>query len=329
MLTKLHSAKINWLIITAMFLFLTIGTNTTVSAQSKFKKGDRVEADVNMSSSPENARWEKAVIVEIMEWNGKISGIFVRTDSGGEYTLGERNLRSLSDGGKKTTADPNPPTPETKTVPPKNTRETQTANGEFNSGDRVEVDSIMAAERVDSKWKKATVKAFDPQNKRYVVMLDDFNEMSVLIRPGKIWIRPLNDGSSTPVFDTCVFFKDYQKVSNSAAPSAELFKSVIFDWFNSINKYSDFGLEFVDFKMGRTFKNRALGSGRKEVDTAPIGATIYSLKTKIVKCEKDLNSTFRTQWTNEYSCYKNEFGEWTCKNAAPQNYKRTSFPNEH
>ena len=186
----------------------------------------------------------------------------------------------------------------------------------------------MASEAQDSKWVKATVKAVDLKNKRYLVLRDDLNEMSVLIRPGKVWIRPLNDGSRTPAYVSCRFYKNYQKVSNSALPSAELFKAVIFEWFNSINKYRDFGLEFVDFKMGGSFKNRTLGNVRKEVDPAPVGATIYSLKTKIVKCEKDIESTYRTEWINEYSCYKNQFGEWACKNAAQQNYKRDSFPNQ-
>jgi len=39
----------------------------------------------------------------------------------------------------------------------------------------------MAGDPMDSSWKKATVKTVDLKNRRYVVMLDDFNEMSVLI----------------------------------------------------------------------------------------------------------------------------------------------------
>lgn len=127
---------------------------------------------------------------------------------------------------------------------------------------------------------------------------------------------------------TCEFYKSYKKVSNNAPPSAELFKGVIFEWFESINKYRDFGLVFVDFKMGKSYKNSARGNGRKDVDPAPVGATIYPLKTKLVLCEKDIESTYRTEWVNEYACYKNRVGEWVCKNAAPQQYKRTSFLNK-
>jgi hypothetical protein len=80
--------------------------------------------------------------------------------------------------------------------------------------------------------------------------------------------------------------------------------------------------------MGSSFTNRARGNGRKDVDPAPVGATIYPLKTKLIFCEKDLNATLRTEWVNEYACYKSQFGEWVCKNGAPQNYQRTSFPNK-
>ncbi|MGI8543196.1 MAG: hypothetical protein ACR2MD_06905 [Aridibacter sp.] len=313
-----------------VLVFIFAASSITFSQNANFKAGDRVEADINMSSSPENAKWEKVTIVEVMIWQGKISGIYVKTDDGRNFTLGERHLRPLGETAKKTKDKDNGnntrknPTDKTK----RNENNEQKKQAEFKVGDRVEVDSIMASDPKDSTWKKATVKAFEPENQRYIVMLDDFNEMSVLIRPGKIWSRSLIDGSKTPEYATCEFYKNYQKVSNTAPPSAALFKAVIFEWFNSINKYSDFGLVFEDFKMGKSFKNRALGNGRKDVHPASVGATIYTLKTKLIFCEKDVESTYRTEWTNEYSCYKNKVGEWTCKNAAPQNYKRTSFPNQ-
>lgn len=250
-----------------------------------------------------------------------VSGIRVKTDDGKEVTLGARHLRRLTEAEKKT-EDKN------QIKPPIDNKGDEQEQADFKVGDRVEVDSIMASDAKDSRWKKATVKTVDLKNRRYVVMLDDFNEMSVLIRPGKVWIRPLNDGSLTPEYATCEFHKNYKKVSNTAPPSAELFKSVIFEWFNSINRYQDFGLVFVDFRMGSPFKNRARGNGRKDVDPAPVSATIHPLKTKLIFCEKDINSTFRTEWINEYSCYKSQFGEWVCKNGAPQNNKRTSFPNK-
>ena len=315
-------------IATIVFLFIST-LQAAAQNESQFKVGDRVEADINMSSSPEYQNWREATIVEIMMWQGMVSGIRIKTDDGRDITTSARHLRKLSEAEKKIVEKNQTNTPhKTRNNPSENEEGDEQEQAEFKVGDRVEVDSIMASDPKDSRWKKATVKAVDLENRRYVVMLDDFNEMSVLIRPGKVWIRPLKDGSRAPEYATCEFYKNYKKVSHAAPPSAELFKSVIFEWFNSINRYQDFGLVFVDFKMGSPFKNRARGNGRKDIDPAPIGATIYPLKTKLILCEKDLNLTFRTEWVNEYSCYKSQFGEWVCKNAAPQNYKRTSFPNK-
>lgn len=307
-------------------MILMFAATPLFAQQTNFKVGDRVEADVNMSSSPENAKWEKATIVEIMMWQGKISGIYVKTDSGANYTLRAEHLRPIRGGSGDNAGGGNPTKPDTKNNSPQN------GDGEtpavFKVGDRVEVDSIMANDPKDSTWVKATVKAVDLKNGRYVVMRDDFNEMSVLIRPGKIWIRHLNDGSAAPEYATCEFYKNYPKVSNTAPASGELFKAIIFQGFYSTTKYRDFGLVFEEFRLGKPFKNRALGNGRKDVDPAPVGATIYPLKTKLVFCEKDVENTWRTEWTNEYSCFKDKFSEWTCKGGAFQNHKRTSFPNK-
>ncbi len=292
-----------------------------------YKQGDRVEVDINLSSSPENMKWQNATIVEVMMWQGKISGIYVKTDEGRYLTIGATNLRPVKEAarGRENT---NPANETTRANLPA-ANNTDQARSAFKVGDRVEVDSIMASESNGAHWVKATVTHVDIKSGRYVVRRDDFNEMTVLIRPGKIWIRHLNDGSTTPEYPTCEFYKNYVKVSNTAAPSAELFKAVIFEWANSTNRYRDFGLVFEDFKMGTPYKNRARGNGRKDVDPAPVGATIYPLKTKIVKCEMDLESTFRTEWTNEYDCYKSRVGEWVCKNGAPQNYKRSvPIPNK-
>lgn len=289
----------------------------TAYAQSGgYKTGDRVEVDVNMSSSPEYMKWQPGTITEISMWNGRVSGIHVKTDTGQTVTVAEKYLRRLKD----------VPKPAAKLE--RSDRE-PASQGEFKVGDRVEVDSIMANDAADSKWVKATVTAVDLKNGRYVVRRDDFNEMSVLIRPGKTWIRRLNDGSDAPNYPTCQFFKDYRKVSDTAAPSADLFKAVIFERYRSTSNFYDFGLVFEDLRMGARYTNRARGNGRKDVDAAPVGAVIYPLSTKLVFCEKDLNYTFRTEWTNEFTCFKDRFGRWTCPNGAPQNYKRSvGIPNE-
>ena len=316
-------------IVTFAFLFI-LALQAAAQNEPQFKVGDHVEADINMSSSPEYQTWRKATVIEVLMWQGMVSAIRIKTDDGREVTIGEKHLRKLSGAENKTVdKDQTSPRPKNSDNRMQKKEDAGQAQAEFKAGDRVEVDSNLSSDPQYSSWKKATVKGVDLENRRYVVTLDDnFHEMSVLIRPGKVWIRPLNDGSRAPEPATCEFYKNYQKVSNAAPPSAELFKGVIFESYRAINRYSDFGLVFEGFKMGSPFKNRALGRGRKDVDPAPVGATIYPLKTKLIFCEKDLNLTFRTEWVNEFSCYKSQFGEWVCKNAAPQQYKRTSFPNK-
>lgn len=129
----------------------------------------------------------------------------------------------------------------------------------------------------------------------------------------------------------CSFNKDYRKVSNSAAASAELFKGVIFEWEYSLNKrFRDFGLTFLNFQMGKPFKNRVYPgiNVRKDVDTAPVGATIYPIKTKQLICQKDISITIRWVWEIEYSCFKDKFGQWVCNNNAPKQLEHTSMPNK-
>lgn len=129
----------------------------------------------------------------------------------------------------------------------------------------------------------------------------------------------------------CPFNKDYKKVSNSALPSAALFKSVIFAWEFDLNKrFRDFGLTFLEFKMAAPYKNRVYPGVniRRDVDTARPGTTIYPLKLKQLKCQKDVSITIRRIEEIEYSCYKDEFGEWVCKNGAPKLIEHTSFEHQ-
>ncbi len=62
-------------------------------AQPAFKVGDTVEANLSMSSAPESTRWSKATVTRIEMWEGRVSGVLVKTDAGQEHMLGERHLR--------------------------------------------------------------------------------------------------------------------------------------------------------------------------------------------------------------------------------------------
>jgi len=80
--------------------------------------------------------------------------------------------------------------------------------------------------------------------------------------------------------------------------------------------------------MGRTFKNAAIGRGRKLVDTAPVGATIYNVKAKELICQKSSTITKPELREIEYACYKSEYGEWVCKPGAAKYFEQPSIPNK-
>lgn len=198
-------------------------------------------------------------------------------------------------------------------------------NGEFKVGDRVlaSVDGLKG----DKYYRPCTVIGGLKDNS-YKLRCDPLNQQPVTeysVKPE--WIRVWETPTPEPLPAECPFNKSYNKVSHNAAASAALFQSVIFEWQKSTSDFYDFGLTFFNFQMGKSFKNAAIGRGRKLVDTAPVGATIYPVKAKELICQK--SSTITKRWVREieYACYKSEYGEWVCKNGAPKYLEQTSFPN--
>lgn len=63
---------------------------------AKFKAGDRVEVDLNRSSERLEPKWARARVIEVMMWNGQVSGIYVKTDDGTAMTVREKDLRPLA-----------------------------------------------------------------------------------------------------------------------------------------------------------------------------------------------------------------------------------------
>ena len=214
-------------------------------------------------------------------------------------------------------------TPKTTTEKNNNDAEANPTGAKYNAGDRVECQPTPKI----GAYRKGTVVTM-MEDGRYRVRFDDEPLYPEGIICESEYMRPSSEAA--PPLAQCPFNKNYAKVSNKAAPSVELFKSVIFEWQNSISNFYDFGLTFLDFKMGKAFKNRVYPgvNVRKDVDTAPVGATIYPVKVKELACQKDVTITLRSVTEIEYSCYKSEYGEWVCKNGAPLKVERSSIPNK-
>jgi len=83
----------------ATLVLMFAAQSLAVAQEVNFKKGERVEAD--MSNYSHTRDWQKATIVEVMMWQGNISGIYVKTDDGRLLTLGEKNVRKFNEAVKK------------------------------------------------------------------------------------------------------------------------------------------------------------------------------------------------------------------------------------
>lgn len=64
-----------------------------VADEQDYAVGDRIMVDVNMSSDPSRERWRPGTISEIQMWNGRVSGIFIRTDDGQDIGTNASHLR--------------------------------------------------------------------------------------------------------------------------------------------------------------------------------------------------------------------------------------------
>ena len=195
----------------------------------------------------------------------------------------------------------------------------------FKVGDRVL--ASVSGLKSDKNYQPCTVTSGLKDN-AYGLRCDPHNGqpfMEYSVRPE--WLKVWANATPEPLPAECPFNQTYGTVSKNAAAAA-LFQSVIFEWQKSTSGFYDFGLTFLSFQTGNSFKNGATRRGRKLVDTAPIGATIYPVKAKELICQK--SSTITKRWVREieYDCYKSEYGEWVCKNGAPKYLEQTSIPNK-
>ena len=76
----------------AVFALWLATPASALAQEPQFQAGDRVEVDIrgSLQAAPD---WVEAQIVEVMRWNGAISGIHVRLDDGRQMTVAARDLR--------------------------------------------------------------------------------------------------------------------------------------------------------------------------------------------------------------------------------------------
>ncbi len=292
----------------AGLIILMIGAITKVTAQQTFKPGESVLASPTMLKDEKSYKTCTVVTFD--------AGSYSVNCDGTEYNVPAAYVRL----GNKTTV----PKVDATVVKVEVPATAAVKRGGFRIGDRV-LASVNGL-KGEKNYRRCTITG-PLKAGAYPLRCDPFNgqpSMDFAVRPE--WINIWDEPTPAPAVE-CPFNKDYPKASSKARPSPALFKSVIFEWQRSVSDFYDFGLTFLDFKMGRSFRNNAFSNGRRDVDTAPIGATIYEVKAKELICQK--SSSITKRWIRDigYACYKGTTGEWECKNGAPKYLEQSSIPN--
>jgi hypothetical protein len=126
-------------------------------------------------------------------------------------------------------------------------------------------------------------------------------------------------------------------VSRTEQASEQLFKRVLYNWFDLDVKEGGttnplkVGVTFLEFQMGAPFTNRVFvdpGTGAQRLhDGAPVGATIYPVKTTYIHCGRYRGSTERRVTQQNFACFKDRFDDWACPvDSVPVNLEKISIP---
>lgn len=275
----------------------------------KFNVGDKVECD-----QTQTGRWEKGTILPYSEYDDPAKANYYRFSSDRYPSEDEgricpvKFLRLLNTAASKENPreQPNEETPANKQKP------NETKAGRFKVGDRVSACASQLDNSPDC-WKNGTIikdLMAEQGGDNYQVLVDDpkggkgypFYVPSKYVRGG---------APPAPATPDCPFNEPTGSGGKNARPSAETFKRVIFEYYKAAAAGRPLGITYETFQLGRSYANRLTNNGLLH-DGAPQGAMIYTVKTKFTQCQKYSDSTTRTIYDAEYSCFKDKFGEWVC-----------------
>ncbi len=141
------------------------------------------------------------------------------------------------------------------------------------------------------------------------------------------FIKAWANAEPPPTAPECQFNEPPGIVSKTAMPSAGLFQRVLFERYRDTANGLKTGITFETFQLGASYVNRLTGKGLMH-DGAPQGATINPVKTKFILCVRHTDSTLRTVYEAQYSCFKDKFGDWICPNSALKLSESVRLPNK-
>ena len=112
-------------------------------------------------------------------------------------------------------------------------------------------------------------------------------------------------------------FTEVAKITDRQPFSAAVAKRKLYDNYNlgvrlgGTTSPLEIGVTFLTLELGRSFKNVA-PDGFRVNDAAPLNATIYTLKSEHIVCERYRNGSFRRRVESKYACFINKDGQWAC-----------------
>lgn len=331
---NLHSIKLLSLAIVAAVTII-VSANVPASAQGKpkFKVGDRIECDPTGAG-----HWHEGVVVPFNKddrYNGYTpdTGYFYRVKVEG-YSMEAmackaENIRALAKAGEGINAGDNKAADDKAKAneePEKKKNDAKPNQAAFKVGDRVLADPLSMDK--EKNWWKCTITGTEGvKSNFYNIRCDPQGGLSYMdyhVQPA--WVRPLNDGIAPPKFD-CSFDTPAGTVSNSAGPSAELFKRVIYERMAALEK-AKLGLVFTTFQMGTPYKNILTRNGLMDT-AAPQNATIYPVKTQFRTCKEvtgDYN--YLTVIKTDFEFFKDRFGHWVYGGGTEEFLEREKVPKD-
>lgn len=310
-----------------MIVFMFAASSVAVAqGTATFKPGDRVEVD-----GTGIGWWSKGTVTRLDTIEGTFVGYWVKVDG----TDSERRFGKTAKDIRAAANEPPPAIPANPNQPPANIPVVGNATGRFKVGERVQASPMAMS--ADEYFENCTVikdymltEGYDT----YRVLCDDpkggKGQESTVKVP---FIRRSASVGPPPKTPECPFNEPAGTVSRASKPSAALFKRVIYEWKVAISNGRKVGITFQSFQMGRSYRNVVLtvpGLGAQLKHTgAPLGATIYELKTTYLFCDKYTDSTIRWLVESQFACFKNEDGDWVCPvDSVPKYLEQVYLPNK-
>ena len=320
----MRNTNINWqntafaaIAIIAFLFAANFSTFAQENADGKYKVGERVEVKISSTYG-----WETCTVTEnppqgLMRVkcearNGRPAGVFVVYD--------KQDVRPLS----KTTKADN----ETESEEP-STDKSNEKGRTYKVGDLVEASPSFK----DSGWRPCRVAELSKSGNGLKVWCEENDgQPSGTYSVTTVWVRPRTVATADDNgAESCSYDAPAGAVSNTAKPSQQLFKRIIYDRYNEETRIATprplkVGITFQTFQMGKPYINRLTGSGLM-YDGAPQGATIYPVKTKYVWCRQYKSSVYRYVMETPFACFKDKFGNWDCPvDGVPKFLEQKDFP---